>query len=463
MGGGSEQDLSLRGVGKGSTIAAWKQAARAELARASGEDYVQILLDLVKAFERIPYRVLLREAKRLGYPLRLLRLAIATYRLSRSVRVGDAMSDLVVAIRGIVAGSGTATTEMRIVMVDIVDAALTFCPHVVPTLFVDDLALEHSGKDRQELTTTIANFTKAVMRRISDDSMEVNLVKSLVSASKPSIAAEVVGALGDSKLTISHRVKSLGVGLAAGTARNVRVQNSRLKKFKQRLPRFRLLRRAGVDTAKVYRTGGGAAVMHGSHTNGVSPSMLLSQRRAATAATAPGSGFGGQDLEIAMMIADGKVKGKADPAFAAHADVVGHWAKAVWNSWLAIDSLQMSLQDAKRRVANAKRPWSIVYGPAAGLVCTLDRVGWTIESASSIVSDIGTRFDLTEDPPIVIERSMNESVRRWRWRNVAEKNASMPDIGANWGPIAKLLESKRCDCEWNPMLRGSLKSALANR
>ena len=127
--------------------------------------------------------------------------------------------------------------------------------------------------------------------------------------------------------------------------------------------------------------------------------MLLSQRRAATAAAAPGSGFGGQDLEIAMMIADGKVKGKADPAFAAHADVVGHWAKAVWNSWLAIDSLQMSLQDAKRRVANAKRPWSIVYGPAAGLVCTLDRVGWTIESASSIVSDVGTRFDLTEDPP----------------------------------------------------------------
>ena len=58
---------------------------------------------------------------------------------------------------------------------------------------------------------------------------------------------------------------------------------------------------------------------------------------------------------------------------------------------------------------------------------------------------------------------MNESVRRWRWRNVAEKNASMPDIGANWGPIAKLLESKRCDCEWNPMLRGYLKSALANR
>ena len=66
------------GARKGSTVAGWKQAARAELAKAYGKDYAQAFLDLVKAFERIPYRVLLREAKRLGYPLRLIRLAIRT-------------------------------------------------------------------------------------------------------------------------------------------------------------------------------------------------------------------------------------------------------------------------------------------------------------------------------------------------------------------------------------------------
>ena len=116
----TERRFLYAGAGKRSTIAAWRQAARAEIARAVGDKYVQILLDLVKAFERIPYHVLLREVRRLGYPLRLLRLAIATYRLPRSIRVGDAMSDLVQAIRGIVAGSGTATTEMRVVMVNIV-------------------------------------------------------------------------------------------------------------------------------------------------------------------------------------------------------------------------------------------------------------------------------------------------------------------------------------------------------
>ena len=94
-----------------------------------------MLLDLVKAFERIPYRVLLREAIKLGYPLRLLRLAIAVYKLPRIVRVGIAVSDLIWATRGIVAGSGGATTEMRIVMIDIVDSALKVYMYVVPTFF----------------------------------------------------------------------------------------------------------------------------------------------------------------------------------------------------------------------------------------------------------------------------------------------------------------------------------------
>ena len=54
------------GTGGGSIVAAWKQAARAELAAATDPHYAQLLLDLVKAFERIPYRVLVREATRLG-------------------------------------------------------------------------------------------------------------------------------------------------------------------------------------------------------------------------------------------------------------------------------------------------------------------------------------------------------------------------------------------------------------
>ena len=72
--------------------------------------------------------VLLREARRLDYPLRLLRLAITTYKLPRVIRVNEAISDLVWAVRGIVAGSGLATSEMRLVMINIVEQALVAHP-----------------------------------------------------------------------------------------------------------------------------------------------------------------------------------------------------------------------------------------------------------------------------------------------------------------------------------------------
>ena len=66
------------GAAKGATVAAWRQSARAEFAAALNAGYGQALLDLVKAFERIPHSLLVHEARALGYPLWLIRLAIAT-------------------------------------------------------------------------------------------------------------------------------------------------------------------------------------------------------------------------------------------------------------------------------------------------------------------------------------------------------------------------------------------------
>ena len=105
-------------------------------------EYVQTLLDLVKAFDKVPLWLLIREAIALGYPLRLLRLSIATYQLKRVIRVGSVISKVVMAATGITAGSGFATAEMRLVMVRVIDRALTLFPTITPTLFVDDLAAE---------------------------------------------------------------------------------------------------------------------------------------------------------------------------------------------------------------------------------------------------------------------------------------------------------------------------------
>ena len=103
------------------------------------------MLDLVKAFERIPHWLLLQEAKALGYPVWMLKLSVATYRLKRVLRIGTVVSNIVVALRGITAGSGFATTEMKLVMLRLVLRTGLAHPTVTPTLFVGDLSAETIG------------------------------------------------------------------------------------------------------------------------------------------------------------------------------------------------------------------------------------------------------------------------------------------------------------------------------
>ena len=54
----------------------------------------------------------------------MLRLSIATYRLPRVIRVGKSYSVLILALQGITAGSGLATTEMKLCMLRNIKRAL---------------------------------------------------------------------------------------------------------------------------------------------------------------------------------------------------------------------------------------------------------------------------------------------------------------------------------------------------
>ena len=97
--------------------------------------YAQALLDLGAAFDRVPLWLLVQEANELGYPLKVLRLSIATYLLERVIRIGGVVSKSILAWRGITAGSIFATTEMRVILVGVMDRTMARFPHVKPILF----------------------------------------------------------------------------------------------------------------------------------------------------------------------------------------------------------------------------------------------------------------------------------------------------------------------------------------
>ena len=214
------------GKAKGANVAAWKQSMTAEAAAAarSTVHYAQALLDLVKAFDRIPLWLLVREAVALGYPLKVLRLSIAVYKMTRVIRIGGVVSHSVRALRGITAGSGFATSEMRLIMMRAVDAAVKQFPRVNPTLFVDDLAADVTGPWKH-VVKQLGGFIEAVATFVITTGQELSGTKSLCTASLKELGKELCDRWAKAGISIQYkdRVRALGAGLGAGVRRNMLV------------------------------------------------------------------------------------------------------------------------------------------------------------------------------------------------------------------------------------------------
>ena len=130
------------GAGMGAQRAAWEAAFASELAAHCRNDHLQILLDLVKAFETVPHDKLVEAAVAKGYSVVVLRLSIQAYRLQRSIGVDGVYSRCVVACRGITAGSGFATSELRLLLLDtMVELRRRWSVQLSVKLYVDDLTL----------------------------------------------------------------------------------------------------------------------------------------------------------------------------------------------------------------------------------------------------------------------------------------------------------------------------------
>lgn len=195
---------------------------------------------------------------------------------------------------------------------------------------------------------------------------------------------------------------------------------------------------------------------------GASIALFRDQRRTAAALTCPAFGTGAQNLDMALMVVDGGPNGRADPAYDAHDLPICQWSMAVWEQWLPLRSLLTLVASAKVRLISASRVWAKVYGLAAAMVASCTRINWVVVDGLNLVADKGKPMHLTTDPPDVIREDCLETVRRWRWKNIS---LAMPQIkmGAVMQPTRKLLTSRQNGDQWNPRLRGYLRSVISDR
>ena len=116
------------------------------------------------------------------------------------------------------------------------------------------------------------------------------------------------------------------------------------------------------------------------------------------AAVAMQNGMGGQNLDVALMLAAGSAKGSADPALDAHILPIGDWAKAVWEGRLPRHTLTGMIARAKLKLVKSTNVWSATGGPAIAVVATCERIGWTVIDSQHLRTDDGVVLDLGLDP-----------------------------------------------------------------
>jgi len=300
-------------------------AFRAERAAADKKFLAQSLLDLVKAFERVPHHLIAAAAKRLGYCLCTLRLSLASYRLPRVLGADGAFSRLITAVLGITAGAGHATLELRLIMHEVVADTLLRWPMLDITLYVDDATLEAVHAVRSVAQSVIAAATDYFVSRLQDVLLlEVSLKKSVIVGTSFKLAVEAARASSTGVLTPTRATKLLGVGTSAGKSRCVRFLKARMTKFSKRIPRIQRLRRAAVSVVQMVRAAGTPLIMYGTESVGMANGHLKNARRLTAKAVAPEAA--GKNFGLVLYCADGAA-GTLDLAFAGPLDAsvyVGH-------------------------------------------------------------------------------------------------------------------------------------------
>ena len=178
----------------------------------------------------MPHSVLVREAHARGYPLLLLRLSLAAYRIARVVGVGGIFSRLIYPTRGIVAGSGFATRELRALVIGVFDRVTAACVEIRLTVYVDDATIECTGTERT-VVEGMADAIERTCKALVDVGFTMSSSKNVVLASNSRTGKALEEGLSHWGVRYVKAAKMLGVDSAGGTRRSTAAATQRIKGF----------------------------------------------------------------------------------------------------------------------------------------------------------------------------------------------------------------------------------------
>ena len=174
----------------------------------------------------------------------------------------------------------------------------------------------------------------------------------------------------------------------------------RLPAFAKKIKKIHALRKTGINATQIVRAAGTPAVTYGVATCGMADTPLKRTRGTIARAAAPEGA--GKNPDIVLWAVDGG-SGTLDPGFDAHVQPISFWAHAWWQKWRPRARLIAAADSACAKFnPDDENSWKNIAGPVLALIATMHRIGWTMRTPYTLVTDRGHVFHLEQDPPAAV-------------------------------------------------------------
>ncbi len=435
--------------GNGPVDTMWRLAARQEEGTADGLEALVAGEDIQSFFEVLDRGRLAEEARAVGYPIPLLRAAMAAYSAARVLTLQGRIARELYPTTGIIAGCSLAMALTKVYCLRAFDAfAADLPPSISFDAHVDDLTLGATGHPNaiiDDIVTAHANMKHMVVNELGCNFAQGKT--SIVSS------ARVVAAALTRKLEVTGGVSGsaclLGIDCTAGAPRGRIGAGSkkaeRLKAALARRKRLGNLRAAiGHRAVRVFRSGAQPAATFDAAVWGLADTEVRAIRKLAATTMSPK----GRGRSMAMT----HLWHRMPTAAAEHAPVL-QMARMVWKAVTTradaerrgsaitdlrriheaaavyfqpiVEEYKAAMSDSYAVPAGtARRAWAKVRGPMAAAALTLARIGWEFRSPFELADERGAITTLTRTSPALLADLLHASLTRATERAVATSWAS---------------------------------------
>ena len=348
----------------------------------------------------------------MGFPLAVLRAAIRAYRLPRHLVHQGALSTAIASSRGIVAGCSAATPLVKayyiLPIIGLHQSLRAQLLDVKLQVYLDDFSISTLGSPRQVAKDLVAAGRATIDTITTALFCHVVPEKTVVVASRRSIAVEIAAEIGSGKSTeaVENGVL-LGCSLRQGARwrrRGARTTVGKRRFFAahRRHIRAGIFRRlAGGKGAKLFVSGTRAVGGYGAEVAGIDSTKLKQFRGWAARSFLPS-----RCSTTAVLLLHG------DPTLDMATAATRRYAAEWWNSGWDRSALHRLDLEAMHRAVGSRAPprsWRGARGPLTAMILELRRLGWSWPAPGVFEDGHGALIHLDQVSPQMLRHLLRAS------------------------------------------------------